>query len=196
LEEASQAIGTVNEPRIIFAWVLVEVCAGNYQAALDRLSLASADALSTQYFFIPKAQLSAQIHGLMNRPQLARADYDTARALLETKLQEQPQDERLHSSLGIAYAGLGRVEEAIREGKMGVELMPVSKDAWKGVHRVEDLARIYVMVGEYDAAIDQLDFLLSRPGELSIPLLQLDPTWNPLRDHPRFQKLLEGRLSR
>ena len=51
----------------------------------------------------------------MNRPQLARADYDTARVLLETKLREQPQDERLHSSLGIAYAGLGRVKEAIRE---------------------------------------------------------------------------------
>ncbi len=127
----------------------------------------------------------------MNRPQLAHADYDTARALLETKLREQPQDDRLHSSLGIAYAGLGRVEEAIREGKMGVELMPVSKEAWKGVYRVEDLARIYVMVGEYDAAIDQLEFLLSRPGVLSIPLLRLDSRWKPLWDHPRFQELVE-----
>jgi hypothetical protein len=55
-----------------------------------------------------------------------------------------------------------------------------------GVIRVGDLARIYVMVGEYDAAIDQLEFLLSRPGELSIPLLRLDPAWDPLRDQPRF----------
>ncbi len=127
----------------------------------------------------------------MNRPQLARADYETARALLETKLQDQPQDERLHSSLGIAYAGLGLVEEAIRAGKRGVELMPVSKEAYRGVYRVEDLARIYVMVGEYDAAIDQLEFLLSRPGNLSIKLLQLDPRWKPLWDHPRFQELVE-----
>jgi serine/threonine-protein kinase len=132
----------------------------------------------------------------MNRPQLEQASYDTARALLETKLQDQPQDARLHSSLGIAYAGLGRVEEAIRAGKMGVELLPVSKEAWSGAWRVEDLARIYVMVGEYDAAIDQLEFLLSRPGELSVGLLRLDPTWEPLREHPRFQRLLEGRLSR
>ena len=144
-----------------------------------------------QFFFIPKAQLSAQIHGLMNRPQLARADYDTARALLETKLQEQPQDERLHSSLGIAYAGLGRMAEAIRAGKKGVELLPMSKEAWRGAYRVEDLARIYVMVGEYDAAIDQLEFLLSRPGDLSIALLRLDPHWKPLWDHPRFQALVE-----
>jgi hypothetical protein len=46
------------------------------------------------------------------------------------------------------------------------------------------------MVGEFDAAIDQLEFLLSRPGELSIPLLRLAPAWDPLRDHPRFEQLV------
>ena len=88
---------------------------------------------------------------------------------------------------------LGTEVKAIRAGKMGVELLPVSKDAWRGLYRVEDLARIYVMVGEYDAAIDQLEFLLSRPSNLSVALLRLDPTWDPVRDHPRFQRLLEGR---
>ena len=73
--------------------------------------------------------------------------------------------------------------------------MPIKGRDRRFVYGVEDLARIYVMVGEYNAAIDQLGFLLSR-GELSIPLLQLDPTWNPLRVHPRFQKFLKGRLSR
>jgi serine/threonine-protein kinase len=194
LEEASQTIGSTDDPFFVLAWVLVEVCDRKYQEALDRLSSGAADALASQFFFTPKAQLSAQIHGWMNRPQLENADSDTARALLETKLQDQPQDARFHSSLGIAYAGLGRMEEAIREGKMGVELLPVSKEAWKGVYRVEDLARIYVMVGEYDAAIDQLEFLLSHPGPLSVALLRIDPTWDPLRDHPRFQRLLEGRL--
>jgi hypothetical protein len=58
---------------------------------------------------------------------------------------------------------------------------------------VEALAKIYVMVDEFDAAIDQLEFLLSRPGEMSIPLLRLDPFWGPLRNHPRFKKLVEGR---
>ena len=72
---------------------------------------------------------------------------------------------------------------------MAVELLPVSKEAMRGPYRVEDLARIYVMVGEYDAAIDQLEYLLSIPGPLSIPLLQLDPIWHPLRNHPHFQKL-------
>jgi serine/threonine-protein kinase len=47
------------------------------------------------------------------------------------------------------------------------------------------------MVGEYDAAIDQLDVLLSIPSLISVPLLRVDPTWDPLRDHPRFLALLD-----
>ena len=73
-----------------------------------------------------------------------------------------------------------------------MELLPVSKEAWRGLYRVEDLARIYVIVGESDAAIDQLEFLLSAPGGMSIPLLGLDPAWNALRNHPRFKKLIES----
>jgi len=57
--------------------------------------------------------------------------------------------------------------------------------------RLEDLARIYVMVDEHDLAIEKLEYLLSILSELSIPLLQLDPAWDSLRSHPRFKKLLE-----
>lgn len=57
--------------------------------------------------------------------------------------------------------------------------------------RIEDLARIYVMVCELDKAVEKLEFLLSIPGELSVPLIRLDPAWDPLRDHPRFIKPLE-----
>jgi hypothetical protein len=62
----------------------------------------------------------------------------------------------------------------------------------RGPYRVEDLARIYVMVGEFDAAINQIEYLLSIPGELSIPLLQLDPIWDPLRYHPLYRKLIQS----
>jgi tetratricopeptide (TPR) repeat protein len=127
----------------------------------------------------------------MKKKELAKKYYEEARSILETKIQEQPEDARLHSSLGITYAGLGRKQDAIREGKLAVEMLPVSKEAMRGPSRVEDLAKIYVMVGEFDAAIGQLEFLLSRPGKISIPLLRLDPAWNPLRDHPRFKKLVD-----
>jgi tetratricopeptide (TPR) repeat protein len=117
------------------------------------------------------------------------ANNESAQSILETRIQQQPKDARFHSSLGIVYAGLGCKDDAIREGKLAVELLPVSKEAWRGCYRVKDLARIYVMVGEFDAAIKKLEFLLSVPGEMSIPLLRLDPVWDPLRDHSRFKKL-------
>ena len=57
----------------------------------------------------------------------------------------------------------------------------------RGPYRVEELVRIYVIVGEDDVAIDQLEYLLSIPGPLSIPLLKLDLTWDPLRNYPCFK---------
>ncbi len=192
LEEASQNIGAL-EDRFTVLWsVLLDMFDGDYQKALAQLSLWKLEAFNSQFYFIPKAQLYAQIHGLMGNQQLEQAYYESARNILETKIQQRPEDARFHSSLGIAYAGLDRKEDAIREGQLAVELLPVTKEAWGGLYRVEDLAHIYLMVGEFDAAIDQLESLLSRPGELSIPLLRLDPAWDPLRNHPRFKKLLKS----
>jgi len=56
---------------------------------------------------------------------------------------------------------------------------------------IETLAWTYVRVGEYDAAIEQLEHLLSIPSEVSSHLLRLDPIYDPLRDHPRFEALLQ-----
>ena len=140
---------------------------------------------------MPKAQLYAQIHGLMGNRQREQAYYDSTRSILETRIQQRPDDERLRSALGIAYAGLGRKADAIREGELAVELLPMSKEAWRSAARVEDLARIYTMVAEYDAAIDQLEILLAVPSPTAVPMLRIDPTWDPLRSHPRFQRLLE-----
>lgn len=58
--------------------------------------------------------------------------------------------------------------------------------------RYEHLAFIYVLVGEENAAIDQVEYLLSIPSRITVPLLRIDPRWDPLRNHPRFQKLLEA----
>ena len=92
--------------------------------------------------------------------------------------------------LGIAFAGLGRRDDAVREGKLGLELLAGRRDAILGF-RLKDLAQIYVMVGEHDDAIGQLERLLSIPAFFSAGYLKADPAWNALRDHPRFVALLE-----
>jgi serine/threonine-protein kinase len=190
LEEA-RSVGLAEEPWIALSWVLLEIWDGDYQQALDRLALVSSEVLSEgQFSFVPKAQLYAQAYGLMGNRQLEQAYYDSTRSIVETRIRDRPDDPQYRSALGIAYAGLGRKDDAIREGELAVELLPMSKEAWRGARRVEDLARIYTMVGEYDAAIDQLEILLAVPSPTSVPMLRLEPTWNPLRDHPRFQALL------
>ena len=73
-----------------------------------------------------------------------------------------------------------------------MELLRTSKDAYQGPNLVwGGLAVIYTMVGEYDAALDEIEYLLSIPSSLSVHYLRLDPLFDPLRDHPRYQALLE-----
>ena len=122
---------------------------------------------------------------------MEHAYYDSTRILLEKKLIDLSQDPRLLSSLGIVYAGLGLDRKAISTGEKAVKLMPVNKEANKGIYLVEDLARIYVILGKYSEALEQLQYLLSIPGMLSTKILELDPIWAPLKNQPEFKKILE-----
>ena len=116
-----------------------------------------------------------------------------AKDALLAELAEKPKEEaHLHSQLGSAYAGLGLTKDALREGQLGVDLLPVTTEPRRGLYRLEDLARINVMVEKYDEAIGQIKRLLGVHGRLSIPLLKLDPAWAPLREHPDFKGLVES----
>jgi hypothetical protein len=93
------------------------------------------------------------------------------------------------------HPGAGRDE--MRVPTRLTELVPLSRDALNGSRRLIDLAEIYSMVGEVDAAIDILEEVLSVPSLMTVQRLRLQPTWDPLRDHPRFQALLpEARTAR
>ena len=144
----------------------------------------------SQYRYVPSSLLRAQALSILGRDDEARTSWEEARKHLARKAAEAPDDSRFHSSLGIALAGLGRSVEAVREGERGVELMPLSRDAYRGAYRIEDLALILTMLGSGEAAIRQLEVLLSHPSFISVPLLRLDPRWDPLRKNPRFEALL------
>ncbi|UCC84727.1 MAG: tetratricopeptide repeat protein [Gemmatimonadota bacterium] len=179
-------------PRPVYAgneswlWWLHRTVGPDYEEALGRLSSGSFGRDTASYLLT-----KAELYGLSGKADLARAHYDSARAILERKVEARPGEARFHSELGVAYAGLGRKTEAVREGRIAVELLPVSKDAYDGSDWAVYLALIYTMVGEYDAAVDQLEYTLSIPGFLSAALLRVDPIWDPLRSHPRVQALLE-----
>ncbi len=192
LKEANQKItSTIEQTRLRQPMILLELYEGNYEEALKYLSAENFEAFQSQYYFIPRNQYFALIYGLMNNPKLEYAYYDSTRLMIEDMLIGLPDDSRLYSSLGIAYAGLGRKKEAIEAGEKAVELLPISKEAIKGTYRMEDLARIYVMVGEHEKALEQIELQLSIPCILSPNLLQFDPVWKPLWNQPDFISLIE-----
>jgi len=138
----------------------------------------------------------AIVYEAMGDGQSASARYDSARVYFERIILSNPQSAFVcmyHSNLGRAYAGLGRCEEAIREGEEAVQVLPISKDAYMGTDLVNNLAEIYVKCGRHEAAIDQIEKLLSVPSEISPGVLRVDPIWDPLRSNPRFRRLVEGK---
>ncbi len=94
--------------------------------------------------------------------------------------------------LGLIDAGLGRTEEALREGRRAVELAPVGKDAMTGPIMVEYLAMIAAWVGNKDLACGQLAVASRAPGGVSYGQLKLMPWWDPLRGDPRFEEIVNS----
>jgi tetratricopeptide (TPR) repeat protein len=137
----------------------------------------------------------AEVYALRGDETRARAYADSARIDFETLLRATPDNAQLHSLHGIVLAYLGRKDEAIREGLKGVELNPISKDAFGGPYIQLQLVRIYLLVGEPEKALDQLEPLLKIPYHLTPGWLRIDPTFDPLRSNPRFKKLVEGQAS-
>jgi Flp pilus assembly protein TadD len=118
---------------------------------------------------------------------------EEARKAEEEHLRISPDDASLHAGLGLILAHLGRKSEAIREGERAVALQPATKHAWDGAYNQHQLARIYVLVGEPEKALDQIEQLLKIPYLLSPGWLRIDPTFDPLRGNPRFEKLARGK---
>ena len=104
---------SISDSLVIQANVLIDIYDKNYDEALKEMSLLKYDVIQNQAYFRPKYLYYATIYGLMNRPELEHAYYDSARIFLENKIIDSPEDNRLYSSLGIAYAGLGLDEKAI-----------------------------------------------------------------------------------
>ncbi len=171
--------------------VITALVARDWKKAVQTIDRPGPSLLSgLQFRFLPRSLVRGQVFSCMGRRKDAQESYEEARRILAAKISETPEDARLHSSLGITLAGVGQPEGAVREGERGVELMPPARDALRGIVRVEDLALIYTMVGNQEAALQQLDFLLSHPSWTSVPLFRLDPRWDPLRKNPKFEALL------
>ena len=168
----------------LMTWFMQEYYERDYAAALrwlEELPPASGTTLN----------LKGAVYLAMGEREQAASAFDSARTALEENLHDRPDSPIIHADLGLSLAGLGLEEDAIRHGLRAVELLPMSRDILAGSRYVEQLAVIYTMAGEDEAALDQIDDLLASPSNLSIANLKLNPVWDPLRTNTRFQLLVK-----
>jgi TolB-like protein/Tfp pilus assembly protein PilF/predicted Ser/Thr protein kinase len=120
----------------------------------------------------------------------ARALFAAARVQQEKTVQAEPNYGPALCVLGLIDAGLGRKEEALREGRRAVELVPIEKDALVGPTMIKYLAMIAAWTGDKDLACEQLAIAIRPPSTISYGQLKLLPFWDPLRGDPRFEKIV------
>jgi Tfp pilus assembly protein PilF len=129
--------------------------------------------------------LLAKANSYHASPDLARAYFDSLVVLRTAYLQANPDIPLARAGRALAYAGVGQRDAAMQDVDSVLRMPARSSRAWF-------IAEAFVMLGEYDAAIEQLRNLMSWRSQFSPSVLRLDPIWDPLRGHPGFQELLEG----
>jgi TolB-like protein/Tfp pilus assembly protein PilF/predicted Ser/Thr protein kinase len=187
-------------PLTDFMWFTIGMIERNYQGVLDRLDSLSYSLFEEQHIYFHRDLAYAAVYHAMGDASKTEIHAGWVRTALERTIAEHPSDPRYHAALGLTYAYLGQKDEAIRAGERAVDIYPVSKDAALGPIYLMNLARICTLVGEHEKAMEQLESLKSIYSAeflwqvISVPLLQIDPQWDPLRDYPRFQQLLQEDL--
>jgi len=177
--------------RISDAWLLCALSEGNAESAKEALVFAEEKPhVSSDNVALSRLFLQGLIARMTNNDAEARSAFIAARAEQEKVVQAQPTYGPAICLLALIDAGLGRKEEALREGRRAVELLPVEKDAINGPAMIKYLSVVAAWTGEKDLACEQLDTAVRFPSFLSYGQLKLFPFWDPLRGDPRFEKIV------
>ena len=177
----------------VVEWLLQPGVSGSFRfagpafgEALDNWTLDDSQADPAAYYIAMAER--AEMGG---RPQEARQFYDQARQILEVTVNENPDEPFFYALLGSAYAGAGMTDVAIATGKRLLELAPVADNPWDNADYLWYMAEIYLLGGMVDETIEQVELALRYPTTLSRAWIRAEPFWDPIRDDPRFQALVE-----
>ncbi len=174
------------------AWLHLTQCERDPEAARRALLALPSDGCHDEGLPFPRAWCEGLVARLQGDPGAAQAAFRNARSEVDKILQAQPDYGEALCVLGVIDAALGRKEEAIKEGRRAVELLPVTKDSINGAVSIKYLAAIYCWTGETDLALEQLALVARIPSDVSYGQLALDPIWDSLRSDPRFQEILRS----
>jgi serine/threonine-protein kinase len=178
-------------PLIADAWLLCALAERDPNAARDALMASGENIpLSNDVFRFNRPFVEGIIARMTNDDDKAQSAFSAARAEYEKIVHAQPDFGPPLCVLALIDAGLGRKEEALREGRRALELLPVEKDAIKGPLIIGYFGMIAAWLGDKDLACEQLASAIRYPGPLSYGELKLLPFWDPLRGDPRFEKII------
>jgi len=185
IAEDPKAAATVSDRLILLAF-----CERDKAATERAITMLPADGFRTASVAFPPAWCEGVICRALGDNVAARAAFTRARSEVAPIVREQPDYAEELSVLGMIDAALGKKEDAIREGRRAVELLPVAQDSLTGALLAEHLAVIYAWTDEKDLALGQLAIVVRIPGDSNYGYLRLHPYWDPLRGDPRFENIL------
>jgi eukaryotic-like serine/threonine-protein kinase len=157
----------------------------------DPVFASTPGALADKYYDIGVARKA------LHDEAVAQAAFLKAKTIAEEQLKQTSDDARIHAFSAKVLARLGEKEGALLEAQRATELLPESKDAFFGPKITGSVAEVYAILGDNVHAIEILEGLLNRPSWIAVEGLKVDPVWDPLRNDPRFEALLNkyGRKS-
>ncbi|MFL6530378.1 MAG: tetratricopeptide repeat protein [Chthoniobacterales bacterium] len=148
-------------------------------------TLQKTDVLPQKYVTIGLAHL-----GLGDQA-AAREAFTKVKDLVSARLASMPESPDARIALALALAYLGDHDGALRETQRALEILPVTKDAFKGPDVLEAAAQIYVVLNERDRAFAALEELAKKPNGSSPYLIRLNPAYDTIRDDPRFEPVVQ-----
>jgi TolB-like protein/class 3 adenylate cyclase len=174
------------------SWLTLALCERNPDAAARALTALAGNNFGVDAILLSPTFGQALVARVSGDVAAARSAFATARSQQEKLVQAQPEYGPPLCVLGLIDAALDRKEEALREGRRAIELLPVEKDSVNGAHMIEFFAIICAWVGEKDLAFQHLKTATEIPGTLTYGQLKLHPFWDPLRGDPRFEKIVNS----
>ena len=167
-----------------------EMHEGRYREARDLAASLGEGWIRNKVWAMPASLLLAFACSALEDGAASRRGFEAAIEPLRRAAAEHPDDPRMHSSLGMACAGLGMADDGVAEAERAAQLLPMSRDAIYGIGPLQDLSVAYTLAGRTDQAVQLLERLLALPTWLSPVWLRCDPRYRPLAQHPRFVRLL------
>jgi TolB-like protein/class 3 adenylate cyclase/Tfp pilus assembly protein PilF len=175
---------------IAFLWLRGSLCARDFDGVRRAMDALPIDGCYDDTIPVPRFWCEGVVAQVRGDNAAASAAFSNARTEGAKLVAQQPDYAEGLCVLGMADAALGRKEDAIREIRQAVELLPVTKDAIIGALLVKYLALVYAWSGEKDLALEQLTIAAKLPCSLSYGELRLHPNWDPLRGDSRFEQIV------